>query len=122
MKNYRTTLIGAALAGLSFLAIYQSNGGTLSNWQQWLIPFAIAALGYVAKDAGVTGSMKLLLACLCLLSLPSCTTDAAGHKAFLGLTSPQWLGVGQDAAKAAAQGGIIGYAQRRAVVETTSGK
>lgn len=115
MRNYRTTLVGAALAGLSFLAIYQQNGGDLANWQQWLIPAAIAILGYLAKDAGVSGSMKLLLASLCLLSLPSCTTDVAGNKAFLGLTTTQWLGVGQDAVQAAAQGGIIGYGQRRAV-------
>ena len=72
MKNYRTTIIGALLAGLSFLAIYQQNGGSLSNWQQWLIPALIAVLGYVAKDAGVTGSLKLLLASLCLLTLPAC--------------------------------------------------
>lgn len=115
MRNYRTTLIGAALAALSFLAIYQQNGGDLANWQQWLIPVAIAALGYVAKDAGVTGSIKLLIACLCLLTLPSCTTDDAGNKAFLGLTTTGWIGVGQDAAQAAAKGGLIGYAQRRAV-------
>lgn len=72
MKNYRTTLVGAALAALSFLAIYQSNGGDLAQWKQWLIPAAIAALGYVAKDAGVTGGVKLLFAGLCLLTLPSC--------------------------------------------------
>lgn len=72
MKNYRTTLIGAALAGLSFLSIYQQNGGDLANWQQWLIPIAIAMLGYLAKDAGVTGSVKLLIAGLCLLTLPAC--------------------------------------------------
>jgi hypothetical protein len=77
MKNYKTTIIGAALAGLSFLAIFQSNGGDIANWQQWLIPVAIAALGYVAKDAGVTGAAKLLIASLCLLSMPACTTDAA---------------------------------------------
>jgi len=103
MRNYRTTLVGAALAGLSFLAIYQQNGGDLSDWKQWLIPAAIA------------GTMKLLIACLCLLSVPSCTSDAAGNKAFLGLTTVQWIGVGQDAAKAAAQGGFGGYTQRRAV-------
>jgi hypothetical protein len=75
MKNYRTTLLGAALAALSFLAIYQSNGGDLAHWQQWLIPVALAALGYVAKDAGVTGAIKLLIATLCLLTLPACTVD-----------------------------------------------
>jgi len=72
MKNYRTTLVGAALAGLSFLAIYQQNGGDLADWKQWLIPAALAALGYVAKDAGVTGAVKLLFGSLCLLTLPSC--------------------------------------------------
>ncbi len=59
---------------------------------------------------------------LTLTLLPSCTTTATGDRAFLGLTAPAWLGVGQDAAKAAAQGGIIGYGTRRAAVETTSGK
>lgn len=115
MKNYRTTLVGSALAGLSFLAIYQQNGGDLADWKQWLIPVTIAILGYVAKDAGVTGGLKLLIASLCLLSLPSCTTDAAGNKAFLGLNGPQWLGLGQDAAKAAAKSAVISYAQRRAM-------
>jgi hypothetical protein len=122
MKNYRTTLIGAALAGLSFLAIYQGNGGDLAHWQQWLIPVTIAVLGYVAKDAGVSGSLKLLLASLCLLTLPSCTTTANGGKAFLGLSSPQWLGIGQDAARSAMQSAVIGYSQRRLVVDVTSGK
>ena len=122
MKNYRTTLIGAALAGLSFLAIYQGNGGDLAHWQQWLVPALIAALGYVAKDAGVTGSLKLLIACLALLTLPSCTTTANGSKAFLGLSSPQWLGIGQDAARSAIQTAVIGYSQRRLVVDVTSGK
>jgi len=72
MKNYRTTLVGAALAALSFLSIYQTNGGDLAHWQQWLIPVAVAALGYVAKDAGVTGASKLLIASLCLLTIPAC--------------------------------------------------
>lgn len=67
--------------------------------------------------------MKHILPILLItLTLPSCTTDAAGNKTFLGLNAPAWLGVGEDAAKAAAQGGIIGYGSRRAVVELTSGK
>ncbi len=63
----------------------------------------------------------ILLLSLVATALTSCTTDPAGDRAFLGLTAPAWLGVGQDAAKAAAQGGLIGYSTRRAV-ETTSGK
>jgi hypothetical protein len=72
MKNYRTTIAGAALAALSFISIYQANGGELTDWKQWLIPAAIAALGYLAKDAGVSGTAKLLIGSLCLLTLPSC--------------------------------------------------
>lgn len=74
MKNWKTTLLGAALAVVTFLATYQANGGNIADWKLWVIPALSAALGYVAKDAGVTGSMKLLLGTLCLLSLPACST------------------------------------------------
>lgn len=74
MKNWKTTLLGAALAVVTFLATYQANGGNIADWKLWVIPALSAALGYVAKDAGVTGSMKLLIATLCLLSLPACST------------------------------------------------
>lgn len=66
--------------------------------------------------------LPILLILLITLTLSSCTTHAAGNKAFLGLNAPQWLGVGEDAAKAAARGGLIGYGQRRLAIETTSGK
>lgn len=72
-----------------------------------------------------TNTPRILIACLCLLSLlslPSCSTDAAGNKAFLGLTTTQWVGVGNDATKAAAREALISYGTRRAVVDTTSGK
>lgn len=72
MRNWRTTLIGAALAAVSAIALYQQSGGDLSDWKQYAIPVLLAFLGYLAKDAGVTGSVKLLVACLCLLSLPAC--------------------------------------------------
>ena len=55
MKNWHTTLIGAALAAVSFIAQYQTNGGSLDDWKIWAIPALMAALGYVAKDAGITG-------------------------------------------------------------------
>ena len=74
MKNYRTTLVGAALAGLTFVSQFQANGGNLADWKLWVIPFLIAVLGYVAKDAGAGGSIKLLAGCLALLTLPSCST------------------------------------------------
>jgi len=85
MRNWRTTLIGALLAGLSFLAIYQANGGNLGDWKQWLIPVLIASLGYVAKDAGVVGSVKALgLLLMCGMLLTSC-----------GVTREQWTEIGK---------------------------
>lgn len=104
MKNYRTTIAGAALAALSFISIYQANGGELTDWKQWLIPAAIAALGYLAKDAGVTGGVKILLASLCLLTLPSCQSTAnntrLGDLADLAITYASKRGVltAEDAA------------------------
>lgn len=79
MQNYKTTITGAVLALLKFLETYQSNGGNLADWKLWIIPAAIAALGYVAKDAGVTGTAKILVGCLCMMSLASC----AGLTAFI---------------------------------------
>lgn len=119
MKNYRTTIIGALLAGVSFLGIYQSNGGNLADWKQWAIPFLIAVLGYLAKDAGVTGASKVLIASLCLLSLPSCGTLPDGTKTFAGLTKADWALVSKDASQAAirsgAQAGLVSYGSRRAL-------
>lgn len=116
MKNYRTTIIGATLAGLSFLSIYQANGGDLAHWQQWAIPLAIAILGYVAKDAGVTGTLKVLLGSLLFLALPSCTTSN-GTTLFAGLSKADWLLVTKDASsaalKSATQAGLVSYTTRR---------
>lgn len=85
MKNWKTTLIGAVLAGLAFLAMYQSSGGDLNKWQQWLIPALIAAIGYVAKDAGVTGGLKVLGLLLMCGWLVSCA----------GMTKEQWMVIGK---------------------------
>jgi len=79
MKNYKTTIAGAVFAALTFIQTFQTNGGNLNDWKLWLIPAVIAALGYVAKDAGVTGTAKTLVGCLCMLSLTSC----AGLTAFI---------------------------------------
>lgn len=86
MKNWKTTLIGALLAGLSFLAIYQSNGGALDKWQQWIIPALIAVMGYLAKDAGVTGGLKVLLILLVCGMMVSCK----------GMTKEQWMLIGKE--------------------------
>lgn len=59
--------------------------------------------------------MKSLLILSALASLAACTTDAAGNKAFLGLNTSQWIGVGEDAAKSATQTAVVSYGTRRAV-------
>ena len=56
MKNYRTTIIGTALAVVTFLAGYQANGGSLDDWKLWAIPALLQGLGFLAKDAGMTGA------------------------------------------------------------------
>lgn len=102
MKSWKTTLIGAALAGLAFLSIYQANGGNIAHWQQWVIPFCIAALGYVAKDATATGLPLILMSCLCVLTLASCSTSATGDTTFLGITQAGWIKGGKAAVISAA--------------------
>ncbi|WP_395739282.1 hypothetical protein [Prosthecobacter sp.] len=75
MKNYRTTIAGALLAAVSSVALYQNNGGNLSDWKLWIIPALIAFLSYLAKDAGVSGTMKAMpftLALFSLFTLASC--------------------------------------------------
>lgn len=104
MQNYKTTITGAIFALLKFLETYQSNGGNLADWKLWAIPGAIAALGYVAKDAGVTGAAKILIGFLCMMSLASCATV---KKWGANLSTPQAVqieatlaDIGIDAAKA----------------------
>ncbi|WP_395741035.1 hypothetical protein [Prosthecobacter sp.] len=80
MKNWRTTIFGALLAGATFLGQFQSNGGNLSDWKLWVIPLLMAVLGYLAKDAGVTGSLKALGLLLCCLLVVSCGTTAEQRK------------------------------------------
>ena len=77
--SWKTTYAGAALAGLAFLQLYQQNGGNLTDWKQWAIPFAIAIIGYLAKDRNATGA-SVIITGLCVLSLTACTNverDAA---------------------------------------------
>lgn len=51
LKNWQTTIAGALLAGL--VAVQEaSKGADLSDWQTWILPAAIAVLGFLARDAG----------------------------------------------------------------------
>lgn len=52
MKNWKSTLIGAALAGADVLVSSLTiEAFDLSDWKSWLRPVLLAGLGYVVADA-----------------------------------------------------------------------
>lgn len=56
MKNWRTTVVGALLAIAVAVQPFATTG--VFEWKQMLIPALIALLGFISKDAGVTGDRK----------------------------------------------------------------
>jgi hypothetical protein len=52
-KNWRTTLVGAAIAG-GYTTLTLMQKGTMTP-REMLIAFGIAALAAISKDANVTG-------------------------------------------------------------------
>jgi hypothetical protein len=46
LKNWKTTIAGAVLAGLLVMQEHD-----LSDWKAWVLPVAIAVLGFLARDA-----------------------------------------------------------------------
>lgn len=65
------------------------------------------------------GLPVLALAGLCLLTLPSCSTDPDGARRFAGLRFADWGAVGQAAGRGAVQSGLPAYLERR---QASSGK
>lgn len=59
MKNWKTTILGAIAAILVAIQpiIEAAQGGEI-NWVQLGFAAALAAMGYLSKDAGVTGTEK----------------------------------------------------------------
>jgi len=56
MKNWKTTLVGAAFAIV--VAVQPIIATGTIDWKAVIIAAFIAALGYLAKDAGVIGVEK----------------------------------------------------------------
>lgn len=73
MRDWKTTIIGALLAAVSAIAIYQQSGGDLADWKQYAIPALLALLGYLAKDTGA--SYRALAIFALPLLLMSCVTS-----------------------------------------------
>jgi hypothetical protein len=52
MKNWKSTLLGAALAGADVLVTCLSvDGFDVADWKSYLRPVLLAALGFVVADA-----------------------------------------------------------------------
>ena len=47
----KTTLAGIAAAALYALQDILQRGAKIEDWKTWIVPVALAALGYLAKDA-----------------------------------------------------------------------
>ena len=51
MNNPNTTIAGAILAGLYVLQDVTTKGASLTDWTTYLVPVAIAVLGYLVADS-----------------------------------------------------------------------
>lgn len=58
MKNWKTTLLGVLGAAVTAAVGYYQQTGDVVNWQAYVSAAGMAALGYFAKDAGVSGPEK----------------------------------------------------------------
>jgi hypothetical protein len=84
MKNWRTTLVGAILAVIIAVQPIITTGAV--DWKAVGLAALVALLGYLAKDAGVTGTVKTI-ALLIGLSLV-CNPSQAQSKPFKGFFKP----------------------------------
>ena len=47
----KTTIAGLLLAGVSVLQSTLQAGNKIEDWKTWIVPVALALLGYLAKDS-----------------------------------------------------------------------
>lgn len=50
VKSWKTTIAGALLAGLTVLG-QVSDGQSLDDWRNWILPVSLAVIGFLARDA-----------------------------------------------------------------------
>lgn len=62
MKNWKTTILGATTAalnaGVANYGVIAGDPAARMNWGAILISAGLAAFGFFAKDAGVTGEAR----------------------------------------------------------------
>jgi hypothetical protein len=51
LRNWQTTVVGLLLAVLTTISEL-SAGKEVSDWRTWILPAALAALGFLSRDAG----------------------------------------------------------------------
>jgi len=74
ITNWKTTLLGAAMAVLVVVQQYLSEGGDLTDYKQWILPALITLIGALMPDPkSGNGQMKLPLVLFCALCLCSCS-------------------------------------------------
>ena len=55
MKNFKTTLAGALLATACAINLVLQQGAKIEDWKTWIMPAALALLGFLSKDFDKTG-------------------------------------------------------------------
>ncbi len=50
MKDWKTTIAGALLAGALVLQTHLQAGHALDDWKTWLAPVCIGIFGFLARD------------------------------------------------------------------------
>lgn len=102
-RNWKTTLIGVLIILSwicnSLLAWLQT--GAMPSIESAVTAWTVGTGFILAKDGDKSGVTKVLLLMPCMLLLAACSTNAAGDKTFLLLTSKDWKVVAAEAGREA---------------------
>lgn len=91
----KTTILGLLCAAAAAIQSVVQQGHDITDWKTWILPVALALLGYLAKDATPPPPALMLLVGLLLLFLPSCGGEypIAGRVSYLDATTGAKAGV-----------------------------
>jgi len=62
-----TTIIGLLCAAAAAIQLIVQAGASITDWKTWILPAALAALGYMAKDADAKKLLPVILLPMVLL-------------------------------------------------------
>ena len=49
--NWKTTFAGCLAAAAAAITLVVQQGHSITDWKTWILPVAMAVMGYVAKDS-----------------------------------------------------------------------